>query len=1848
MQSVSCPYVVSPHPSKVQTSLQLDGPPKHVQAQNQVKEVEKLFKFRKFRKSFSLGMSVLLVLTFLPSTYAESTGAAGRISLKTNAPQIAEAKIDNKLQTLFKQDDYVTYLVKFKEQTDTASVAKQALQKAQLEKATPSAAKLTARSSVVSALRATASRTQQGLDSYLQKAREAGEVKEYKSYFIVNAMAVTSTKEVLEQIALFPEVEKVLPNEERYLQKVEIDKSAPEAVAPKVKEAAEAAPASPSPTSVEWNIDQVGAPQVWDMGIDGTGIVVANLDTGVDYTHPALQSKWRGFDASGNVVDPELNWYDPHSGASLPADTDGHGTHTMGTMVGAEPDGSNQIGVAPGAKWIAVRIFNPSTTDAIILDGGQWLLAPVDAEGNLHPELAPDVVNNSWGGGPGVDEWFRPIVQAWRDAQIFPEFSAGNTTLTNPGGPGSVANPANYPEAFATGATDINGNLASFSLLGPSPYGEVKPEVAAPGVNIRSSVPGGGYEGGWNGTSMAGPHTTAIAALLLQANHSLTVDQLEDIITSTAVPRTDSQFTQIPNNGYGHGIVNALDAVGSVLQGVGTVSGRVVVGGDDLEEPVLEHTPPTLVYEGFDVLLSARVSDNVAVTSVEFYAREAGTSHYIYIPTIRVSGDEKEGQYEATVPSFLLASSGLEYYIRVNDYGNNGFDSQPYTITVSTGITPGYVQDFEADVLGFTSGGTGNTWAWGEPVSGPGSAYSGEKVYATNLSGTYAAGANSYLLAPPIDLTDSPEGALLSFKHWYDLEQGRDSGTLYIASFQTDYAFVPVAEYTGTSGGWKTQFVDLREYAGDQIYLQFGLTSDASIQRAGWYLDDLTLQAPDEVAPAAPSELSGSVNFSGSAELSWSPSEDEDVKLYTVYRSITSGSGYEVVGSTASTAYTDTTTETDSTYYYAVTATDYSGNESEKSSEIELTIERPTIIYGDSFDGSDDNGWTHTGTRDEWERGVPVAPGPSSALSPPNVWATDLDSTYENSADYSLVSPAIELGAEEHVTLLFDHWFEIESNYDFGYVEITSDNGQSWTELGRFSHSTTGKVWAPAYYSLDDYAGDTVKLRFRLKTDSSVIKTGWYIDNFQVLSAITPASRITQDILAEPLEAGKKDKAQKGSPAYKLTRTDKSEYEQAVKQAERAGEPGLSSLPASATVTVLETERSVKTDSATGRYSLSHVAGDFTLKAEAYGYYPQTQAVTIADQVNARANFNLEAIPKGHITGTITDERSGEPISGATVLVLEDAAIPAQTTGADGSFLLEVLEGTYTLTVTAADYYGDTVSLIVPPHETVDGSLALKPFIGFPGEIAYDDGTAENAWSFNAAGNAWAVRMTPEYDTTQVTGASIRFWNTEWPIPGGTAFQYAVFDASGPQGSPGRQLAGPFDATALRNDQWTVLELPEPVTVDGDFYIVYIQTLAGTSAPGLAADETSPNALRSWQRVSGNWSLAEEDSGNYMIRAIVRYPVNAPVITSPEADSFTNTAAVTVTGTSPAAEAEVKLYNGTELAGETVVENGEFSIPIQLHEGANELSAEIVVNGKTTDRSVPTTVTLDTTAPELEVISPTDSFRTNSEVLNVTGSALDEFFRTLTVNGQEVPLEANGSFAYRLLIDAGENIITIAAADEAGNITTVTRSVYVDVALPEITNLAPAEDVHLTAGEALTVSFDSVPGLDASFRIELPLSPSGSERGIPLTETTPGHYEGAYSTPASLVLDGGLIVIDVRDAAGNQGDFQTPGRLFVSAPDGGPGEGPGEPEPGDNEAPTAVIGAADRAARNKAIEFDGTSSLDPDGQIVRYSWAFSDGEQKLGPKVTHRFAAAGAYTVTLTVTDNAGADSSTTHRIVIR
>ncbi|WP_219837072.1 S8 family serine peptidase [Paenibacillus sp. R14(2021)] len=1693
--------------------------------------------WKSFRNHLTIGLTALLVLTNSIPAAAASEDLVQPNIVSAVSPDTVKAKVDPKVTKQFDDDEYVTYLIKMKEQADPMRVSLEAKQKAMTEKVTPAAAKLSMRNAVISSLRETASRTQSSLESYLHNAKAAnGGVKDYKSFFIVNALSVTSTKKEMEQLALRPDIDAILPNQEYFLDNIQKTKEPAE---PHAGSAAAKA-AVPHTANVEWSIDYVNAPQTWNMGIDGTGIVVANLDSGVDYTHPALQRKWRAYNESGQIVHPELSWYDAHSHTALPEDNEAHGTHTMGTMVGSEADGSNQIGVAPGAKWIAVRIFNPSTTDAIILDAGQWLLAPVDSDGNAHPEMAPDVVNNSWGGCTGIDEFFRPIVQAWRAAGIFPEFSAGNVNECNPGGPGSVPPPGNYPESVATGATDINGNIANFSLRGPSPYGELKPEVSAPGVNIRSSVPGGDYEGGWNGTSMSGPITTGIAAMLLQANHSLTVDQMEQILENTATPRTDTRYPESPNQAYGYGIVNALDAVNSVLHGSGTVSGEVKTPGEDTLAPVLEHTPLSLVYSGRDAKISFTASDNIGVTQIEVLARVKGTDDYVNLPVTNISGNYRSGQYEAPLPDNLRDPAGLEYYISVNDYSGNHAETPVYPVEVSSGIKPGYLQDFEGDITGFESGGVNNSWAVGVPKFGPGAAYSGTKAAATNLGKSYPDGVNAYFLAPPIDLTNSPEGAVLSFKSWYNLKQNNDFVKVYIATDENEN-FVEQMSFTGTGDQWKTQYLDLRPYAGQRIHLLFNMFTSNFGGLDGWYFDDLAVQPPDSLPPVSPTDLTGTSDSGGNVNLTWEASIDEDTAQYEVYRS-TDNAAFTPIVMTKLTSFTDTNAVGSSTNYYQVAAVDYSGNTGEPSSAFSIEMPEIVPVFADTFDGSTDNDWTHSGIHDEWERGNPSSQGPGSAVSAPNVWGTRLNGGYTESSDYSLVSPVIDLSQVDQASVYFSNWYSLESGCDFGHFEISPDGGTTWTELAVFNGISSDNQWESFAYDLTPYIHQQVQFRFRMQTDSSVAWEGWYIDNFKVIGTSTPAEIMQSNHVYDGVQLPKPTNA---GPAYSLAATDKDDF--------IPGQPlnvvTPQSLPASATVTVLETGRSVRTDPSTGHFSFNHVAGDFNLKAEAYGYYPQTKPVTIADHGNTNVAFNLEAMPHGRITGVISDERNHQPIAHANIIVMEDANIMPVQTDENGAFSLDVLEGTYTLAVSVGEYYGTQVTVTAPANGSVEANVTLKPFIGIPNGISYDDGTAEDAYASRVSGYTWAVRMTPSAGAAQISGALFKFWDSTWPDPGGTNFKYALYDASGSNGSPGRLIAGPYEAEALRDNNWTRVEFPSPVVVQGDFYIAYIQEGTYPDTPGLGVDKDGQSALRSWRMTEGLWVLAPAGEGNYMINALVTNEVKAPVITLPAANTYTNETSIEVTGLLPVDGSAVTLYNGAAKVGTVSVENGKFTIPVQLQPGRNSLTVEADILGKTTDRSVPTEVTLDVTAPSLTLAAPVDNFKTNLEALTVSGTTSDAFLSELNVNGELANVSSEGTFTHRILLDPGTNIIHVTSKDLGGNETTVTRTVYLDLSSYAISEITPATDVTLNQGDTLPVSFKSTPGLNAAFRIELPSAlqnTKANEIAMIESATTPGLYEGSYKTPDTLILDGGVIVVHAWDDAGNVTEAVASGKLFVN------------------------------------------------------------------------------------------------------
>ena len=418
---------------------------------------------------------------------------------------------------------------------------------------------------VVDALRATASRSQADLKAMLD-ARGVP----YRSFYIVNAILVTGDRSLVEEIAGLPGVARIEANPE-----IQVELPSRQGAA------------TDAPSGIEWNIAKIHAPEAWALGYTGQGIVVGGADTGIQWDHPALKNHYRGW--NGTSANHDFNWHDAvHvAGSSCgadspePCDDYGHGTHTMGTAVG-DDGGSNQIGVAPGAKFIGCRNMNSGAgTPARYLECMEWFLAPYPVGGTPaqgDPSKAPDVTNNSWNCPTSEGcSWdtLQTGVEAQRAAGIMMVVSAGNS------GPscGSVSDPsAIYDSVYTVGSTTSTDSMSSFSSRGPASANQgnptlIKPDIVAPGSNIRSSVPGGGYEGGWSGTSMAGPHIAGAVAVLWSArpdlkNHpELTESVLNGAATrlTNAVEGCGGDYVHGPNNTWGYGLVDLETAVAPVV-----------------------------------------------------------------------------------------------------------------------------------------------------------------------------------------------------------------------------------------------------------------------------------------------------------------------------------------------------------------------------------------------------------------------------------------------------------------------------------------------------------------------------------------------------------------------------------------------------------------------------------------------------------------------------------------------------------------------------------------------------------------------------------------------------------------------------------------------------------------------------------------------------------------------------------------------------------------------------------------------------------------------------------------------------------------------------------------------------------------------------------------------------------------------------------------------------------------------------------------------------------------------------------------------------------------------------------
>ncbi|ALC90883.1 hypothetical protein AM500_14640 [Bacillus sp. FJAT-18017] len=446
---------------------------------------------------------------------------------KANASEIKKAEA--KLQKAFEKNNEVNVIIRMKDKPSLQSIYPQVKQeKSRTDKI----------NAIQNHLKQKANSSQKGIHQALTAMESKGKAKKKDSLWIINGVTATVTKDALEELKQRDDVASITLDETLSLPEITVD---------------EAPPKLP-----QWGLEKIFAPKVWGQyGLKGEGVVVGIMDSGVDGKHEALKNNYRGRD--GNH---QFSWIDlSGEGYQTPDDGNGHGTHVAGTAVGG--GAGEAVGVAPGAEWIAAKIFNDggSTSLSAIHRAFQWFMAP-----GGDPSKAPHVVNNSWGNSNTYNLEFYEDVKAWVSAGIFPSFAGGNE------GPGAqtIGSPGSFPESFAVGATDKYDQVASFSSRGPVYWQDgsggtnrlIKPDISAPGHQIYSAWPGQLKKGKYNtisGTSMATPHVTGAIALLYQANPNLTIDEVKQTLKDTV--RTEPHMGTLPNDSYGNGIINIYQAI---------------------------------------------------------------------------------------------------------------------------------------------------------------------------------------------------------------------------------------------------------------------------------------------------------------------------------------------------------------------------------------------------------------------------------------------------------------------------------------------------------------------------------------------------------------------------------------------------------------------------------------------------------------------------------------------------------------------------------------------------------------------------------------------------------------------------------------------------------------------------------------------------------------------------------------------------------------------------------------------------------------------------------------------------------------------------------------------------------------------------------------------------------------------------------------------------------------------------------------------------------------------------------------------------------------------------------------
>ncbi len=570
------------------------------------------------------------------------------------------------------------------------------------------------KSGVADYLRDVANRSQADLRNFLLSSK--GVVK-FESFWVFNGMIVTATRNVVEEILSREDV-------------LEVDLAANGYI---IRESSEKTCSGSDGKYVMWNIRKIKADSVWMQGYTGAGVLIGSIDTGVDTSHPALQGKFSGY------------WYDGISHNPDPYDDEGHGTHTMGTMVGGDGFGNfgYDIGVAYGARFAAAKACGPSGCPASALfNSFQWYVSLVSDSG-----VNIVAVNNSWGASNATSTAYWQSVLSMRSAGIIPVFAIGNDGPSS----GTAGTPGNFPTVIGVGATNRSDNIASFSSRGPAPHqypwsdttywpypdwNYLKPDISAPGVSITSSVPGGSYSSS-DGTSMSTPHVTGVIALMFSKNPDLDFDQVYSILTSTAFqPAAGGSY---PNNNYGWGRVDALAAVNAVPEP--TEPNLVLIDYSITPASGGERLMP-----GDTANVVATITNISSVTASGVTATLTSSDPYVTIINGNYTyGDVNRGDtlVNGTPFTFYVSPStpdGYELALTLTLQTSTGY-TREFALTASVGVPRVDVADIHAARATFSLTSNGALGYWDDQQSaGSGFVYNGTQ---TLFYGSMAAGNSS-------------------------------------------------------------------------------------------------------------------------------------------------------------------------------------------------------------------------------------------------------------------------------------------------------------------------------------------------------------------------------------------------------------------------------------------------------------------------------------------------------------------------------------------------------------------------------------------------------------------------------------------------------------------------------------------------------------------------------------------------------------------------------------------------------------------------------------------------------------------------------------------------------------------------------------------------------------------------------------------------------------------------------------------------------------------------------------------------------------------------------------------------